>query len=327
MPQELLNQLEKFSAICHAIHTDPVACDLKVSFFCVAAAWNYRQGESVKPSPSKFSKLDDVDMEGLIGVLKKIPPLTEVANNEPEMDVVDFLHWLLVQQMQPQVVRVNPSDVRDVLEKFNWDKREIRPTHIFRIAHAAGSAAEMKFREFAEHFPTQWAFHGSRVHNFHSILHFGLAQHLNKRSAFGEGIYLSTDLSVSLTYSPLEPTWTHSQLGQRFSCVALCEYIEHPDHFKCHSTSRKSEIPKNFIVVTNNETIRVRYLLLYAKASPRRQPNRGPIEEWMVQNKATLLIISYAFILLAVNLCSSSNSWWADIRNIAGKFFPNLFNS
>ena len=46
-----------------------------------------------------------------------------------------------------------------------------------------------------------WAFHGSRLDNFHSILNFGLQQHRNKVSLFGEGIYLARDLGVCLAYS------------------------------------------------------------------------------------------------------------------------------
>ena len=47
-------------------------------------------------------------------------------------------------------------------------------------------------------------------------------------SAFGEGNYLSTELSVCLNWSPGGPLWPLSSLAQSASCVALCEVIKHP---------------------------------------------------------------------------------------------------
>lgn len=109
-----------------------------------------------------------------------------------------------------------------------------------------------------------YAFHGSRLENFHSIIHNGLHCHLNKvnagnsvlvlcgtpwshphrlvsglifpppvqNSVFGEGTYLTSDLSMALLYSPHSSGWQESLLGPLLSCVALCEVIDHPD-VKC----------------------------------------------------------------------------------------------
>lgn len=101
-----------------------------------------------------------------------------------------------------------------------------------------------------------YAFHGSRLENFHSIIYNGLHCHLNKvraataiqkshsvafslraacrvqNSVFGEGTYLTSDLSMALLYSPHCSSWQESLLGSLLSCVALCEVIDHPD-VKC----------------------------------------------------------------------------------------------
>lgn len=52
---------------------------------------------------------------------------------------------------------------------------------------------------------------------------------LFQKSLFGKGIYLSSELSVSLPYSPVGYGWGGSILGSDMSCVALCEIINHPD--------------------------------------------------------------------------------------------------
>lgn len=50
-----------------------------------------------------------------------------------------------------------------------------------------------------------------------------------QRSQFGKGIYLSSELGVSLTYSPVGYGWGGSFLGSEMSCIALCELVDHPD--------------------------------------------------------------------------------------------------
>lgn len=51
-------------------------------------------------------------------------------------------------------------------------------------------------------------------------------------SLFGEGTYLTSDLSMAFLYSPHGNGWCDSVLGPVLSCIALCEIIDHPD-VKC----------------------------------------------------------------------------------------------
>lgn len=55
---------------------------------------------------------------------------------------------------------------------------------------------------------------------------------LFQKSLFGEGTYLTSDLSLALLYSPHGLGWQRSALGSILSCVAVCEIIDHPD-VKC----------------------------------------------------------------------------------------------
>lgn len=52
---------------------------------------------------------------------------------------------------------------------------------------------------------------------------------LQQESLFGKGIYLSSELGVSIAFSPVGYGWGGSILGSDMSCVALCEVIDHPD--------------------------------------------------------------------------------------------------
>ena len=53
-----------------------------------------------------------------------------------------------------------------------------------------------------------------------------------QNALFGEGTYLSAELSVCLNYAPTGKAWDKSLLGQKLSCVAVCEIIDDPS-VKC----------------------------------------------------------------------------------------------
>ena len=53
-----------------------------------------------------------------------------------------------------------------------------------------------------------------------------------QNAVFGEGVYLSSELSVCLHYSPFGAGWENSRIGHQISCVALCEIIDDPS-VKC----------------------------------------------------------------------------------------------
>lgn len=129
-----------------------------------------------------------------------------------------------------------------------------KPTHIFEVSTSPNSVAEEKFRSYLNDSPTLFAYHGSKLESFHSILNYGLQQHLCKvnnrfrafyfvfifdreqilyyfqNALYGEGIYLSSELHVSLMFSPTGHGWNRSQCGTRVSMLAICEFVDHPKH-------------------------------------------------------------------------------------------------
>jgi len=54
------------------------------------------------------------------------------------------------------------------------------PNLIFQIVSAKHSTAEEKWKPNANRYPTFYAYHGSRLENFHSIVHYGLQQNMCK---------------------------------------------------------------------------------------------------------------------------------------------------
>lgn len=55
---------------------------------------------------------------------------------------------------------------------------------------------------------------------------------VSQTALFGEGTYLSGELSVSMPYAPTGTGWNRSRIGHMLSCVAVCEIIDDPS-VKC----------------------------------------------------------------------------------------------
>ena len=90
-----------------------------------------------------------------------------------------------------------------------------------------------------------------------------------------------------MMYSNYGQGWRNSAIGDKISCVAVCEILDHPD-VKCtvkskdsnerqnHSRARArnsegGDVPERYYVVTNNQVVRVKYVLVYAeKKTPAR---------------------------------------------------------
>ncbi|KAJ4364859.1 hypothetical protein N0V95_000609 [Ascochyta clinopodiicola] len=110
--------------------------------------------------------------------------------------------------------------------------------------------------------PTLFAWHGSPLHNWHSIIREGL--HFNETHhgrAFGHGVYHSLEISTSLGYSGyggVGITWPNSELKIQQS-LALNEIVNAPQEF----VSRTPHL-----VVSQLDWIQTRYLFVSNASNP-----------------------------------------------------------
>lgn len=108
-----------------------------------------------------------------------------------------------------------------------------------------------------------FAFHGSSPENWYSILRNGLRSmsntgYMSTGAAYGEGIYLATDLSTSMNYArPTGTSWGNGKLKNGFHCIAICEVI--------NGSPRASPRSNNILVVPreNEKNVAIRYLLVF----------------------------------------------------------------
>ncbi|XP_053985328.1 protein mono-ADP-ribosyltransferase PARP16 isoform X1 [Hylaeus volcanicus] len=309
---------KKILLLKHMLEKDLKAADLKWSLF-VAACNTYRYDSCLKPFPPMYIKNEFKDIDSLRRGIELIPPLAVLFKALQEPDVyerygtaIELLHWVLIRLRDPYIKSINKDCYDSILRRAPSDISVVAPNLIFQVANAKQSTSEDKWKKIAQGHTTFYAYHGSRLENFHSIIHYGLQQSMCKKSLFGKGIYLSSELSVSLPYSPVGYGWGGSILGSEMSCIALCELINHVDVKTGDSDNNArnvaadsvgGKVPNKYYVVTNSELIRVRYLLVYSQEvqATRYTDNRGLLA-WFKQHKLLTFVLGYVVLLASVGI-------------------------
>ncbi|XP_044139098.1 protein mono-ADP-ribosyltransferase PARP16 [Bufo gargarizans] len=298
------------------IARDPLAGDLKCSLF-VSALRSYKRDSVLRPFPPFYTSDQYKDFDTLIADTNVLPSLQDFIQNKSKLDqkLLSLLSWVLSEKLF--TIKCLKKEKFEEIQALPGSPSLALPTPDFLFEIQYCEKLNTKFQEIRGEMDVMYALHGSRLENFHSILHNGLHCHLNKTSLFGEGTYLTSDLSLALLYSPHGHGWSRSILGPILSCVAMCEVIDHPD-VKCQvkkkdsseidrkrARARNSEggdVPEKYFVVTNNQLLRVKYLLVYSQEQPQRRC-RQP--SWFSSHRFAILMTLYLFVLLLIGLSGS----------------------
>lgn len=320
----------KRSAVQSAISGDPTAADLRISLV-VAAAKSFKYDSCLQPFPPDYVVNKEKRIDELNRILDSLPALNEIIPSELDDRQLELLHWILCRQYGPSLRTVPKSNFDSVFAKAPCQAPIQRPQFIFEVIHREDANSERRFRENRTDFQTHHAYHGSKLFSFFSILNYGLQQHLNKTSVFGEGIYLSEELHVSQMFAPTGSGWSRSTLGSHLACTAICEYVDNPVYVRWQEDNQpNSNIPEKYVLVKNNEMVQLRYLLVYGNSrnvDPSRQPAsiKSPQKQqqhqrvvvavapnrcvrWIAANKSWLLAGSYVAMLFAIGLMNSRNA-------------------
>ncbi|XP_069137274.1 LOW QUALITY PROTEIN: protein mono-ADP-ribosyltransferase PARP16-like [Argopecten irradians] len=302
------------------ITEDQFATDLVLSFF-VAALKSYKFDSLLKPFPPTFSRDDgEKDMASLEKTVEDMPSLRELTSNgiSPREGCHDLMTWVL-DRGSFSVQTLKSSQFEEIKKQTGDTVSVTNPDFVFEVIPS--EAEEAKFQDTRSHRKTMFAYHGSRLENFHSILHNGLASHMNKTSVFGEGTYLSSELSVSLLYSPTGLGWDKSCLGHKLSCVAVCEIID-DNSVKCQikedgsnenlkrrrasaANSEAGDVPEKYYIVQNNDMLRVKFLLVYVEKTSQTKSLSQSHSSWLYQHRFVVMIALYVLLLALVAVYNS----------------------
>ncbi|KAM5293442.1 protein mono-ADP-ribosyltransferase PARP16 isoform 2-T2 [Ctenodactylus gundi] len=304
-----------WAAAKELVGRDVLAADLRCSLFA-SALQSYKRDSVLRPFPAYYARHDTKDFEALLADARDLPNLKELLQASGDKRAWDLVSWILSSKVLT-VHSAGKAEFKKIQQLAGAPHTPVAvPDFLFEIEYF--DPANAKFYETKGERDLLYAFHGSRLENFHSILHNGLHCHLNKTSLFGEGTYLTSDLSLALIYSPHGHGWQHSLLGPILSCVAVCEVIDHPD-VKCQTKKKDSteidrrrarikhseggDIPPKYFVVTNNQLVRVKYLLVYSQKQPKRASSQL---SWFSSHWFVVTMSLYLLLLFVVSVLNSS---------------------
>ncbi|XP_054693137.1 protein mono-ADP-ribosyltransferase PARP16 [Grus americana] len=306
---------EAASRVREAAGRDPLAADLRCSLFA-AALQSYKRDSALRPFPGRYAGGDAKDFEGLLADTHALPSLKELESvPNTEKRTWDLFSWILSSKVFV-IQSTKKREYEKIQELTGMSGAAVpAPDYLFEIVYC--DQMNTKFAETKGERDLIYAFHGSRLENFHSILHNGLHCHLNRTSLFGEGTYLTSDLSLALLYSPHGLGWQRSVLGSVLSCIAVCEIIDHPD-VKCQVKKKDSEeidrkrarvknseggdVPQKYFVVTNNQLLRVKYLLVYSQKQHRRPSSQS---SWFYTHRFAVMMMLYLLLLILIGASNS----------------------
>jgi poly[ADP-ribose] polymerase 16 len=246
--------------------------DLQLTLFRTAYE-SYKRESVFKPCPTFLIGLDTDQLSNVF----RLPPVAAFSSVLDQFSdlQIQLLNWLLTRD----TFKLSMVPVESALSLVQPQLSVPSPEIAFEVIY--NQARIDRFTELTDNgqYKTFFAYHGTRLDNLHSILNIGFLGHMNKLSLFGSGTYFSLEPSVSLHYSPFTTVWPNSLLGKRLSCLLLCEIIDHPDHVKCAienetinnqerrivSDTQAGAVPEKYVVVTSNELVRVKYILIYSE--------------------------------------------------------------
>ncbi|KAL0901556.1 hypothetical protein ABMA27_006781 [Loxostege sticticalis] len=340
MNQAKLDSLEKKAVHLRLVlEKDFKAADIKWSLF-VAAAFSFRYESCLRPFPPAFMKNGIKDMDELLSVITDVPALDLVLQQLDNLenlanisDIIDLLFYVLVRLKEPTLKTIPLEAHESVLSNAHPNPMNTpRPQYVFQVISSPKSTAEAKWKDLARNHHTFYAYHGSRLENFYTIMNFGLQQHLNKNTLLGNGVYLSTDLNISLPYSHGGFGWGASCIGGHLSCIAMCEVIDAPEGINYQKPVSNEgdgiyddEKTKMFAetgfegqslsqyIVTNCDLVRLRYLLVYAKQpASMRFPttnsngrNVGGLRQWLSRHKLFSILLGYGLMLATIGFANN----------------------
>uniref|UniRef100_A0A8C4FE84 Poly [ADP-ribose] polymerase n=1 Tax=Dicentrarchus labrax TaxID=13489 RepID=A0A8C4FE84_DICLA len=187
-------------------------------------------------------------------------PYSEIKK---QMDKIDPLAYPLLQWIL--------ASNRSHIVKLPWNRqlKFMHTPHQFLLISGPPSK-EARFQTARKLHGSTFAFHGSHIENWHSILRNGLVNASYTKfqlhgAAYGKGIYLSPISSISFGYSGMnkynqinkiqedQPGQTRFLQNRNLNCIALCEVI----------TSKDLQKHGNIWVCPISDHVCTRFLFVY----------------------------------------------------------------
>ncbi|KAI4747080.1 hypothetical protein E4T50_02575 [Aureobasidium sp. EXF-12298] len=227
---------------------------------------------------TNFDDLSDVDKRGTVQrLLALLPSVQKMKTYLSEQSTPDLSRWVdTISPAALSVLRWTLASNRSCIVEVEPERAVHGMSGYMQFRFAMGApdkehrflkAVKETTTRLRSKYPTMYAWHGSMIQNWHSIIREGL--HFNETMngrAFGHGVYHSPHYNTSLSYSamhmnysstPGSHMWPSSDL-QISGAMALNEIVNAPDEFV-------SKTPH--YVISQLDWIQTRYLFVKCGAS------------------------------------------------------------
>ncbi|KAK5951909.1 hypothetical protein OHC33_007202 [Knufia fluminis] len=242
---------------------------------------------------------NDYKAKAIIAMLDTIPPVKEMVQylqthsfgqdsslrqwrDRISPSALNILRWIIASN-RSCIMQVDTVLAPDAVS--NAQSREDRITGMneymqFRFAQGAPDKEQrfidcVKKETEGSQYPTLFAWHGSPLHNWHSIIREGLHHNETHHGrAYGNGVYMSPHANTSTGYSSMygpygrggsASGWQNSEL-KITSALSLNEVVNKPASFVSSSPH---------YVVAENDWIQTRYLLVKTSAQHTKGNRQG----------------------------------------------------
>ena len=140
---------------------------------------------------------------------------------------------------------------------------------------------------------------------------------------FGAGIYLTSAISLSRSFSKMGPTWDKSKVGTSLLCVGVFEIAVHPEYVRSEGTKgspnkssiltpKGNQVPKHYYVVQDNRYIEMKGMLVWSETKKAKE-KKTKFSFWM--------ILIYVIVILAVCL---SQTKWEKVKKKSWRYLHNF---
>jgi poly [ADP-ribose] polymerase 6/8 len=244
------------SSIHYDINNNADVVDILISMMMVTAT-SSRRDIVFDPFPPQYIKGGVKNYDDVVAIMKKIPSVAEMqkyAQSEESLkkylkeEVYEMVKWILTCQ-RPALCKLE--------EKRRIKAMQTEHQYMMMVDKPEKTA---KFNKWRKEFGSFFAFHGSSLENWSSILRNGLinashTKYMTTGAAYGSGIYLAPDSTTSLGYSRQGSAWNKSKFSStNLKCLSIVEVIKHTD---------VQTTPNPYYVIKNEEHVTARFFLFY----------------------------------------------------------------
>ncbi|SCV71838.1 BQ2448_4532 [Microbotryum intermedium] len=195
-------------------------------------------------------------------MLRRVRKLTDLRSHMIHASCWRLLRWIVASNTSYLKAIDDGDELVQQIPKYYRQFRLVVGSPAKEHAFSESVKEAMANNTNAAKYPTLFAWHGSSVKNWHSILREGLhfRETINGR-AFGHGVYFAKDGKISLgTYATAGSyTWKNAEYPIA-KLAALCEIVNLPSSFVSFTP---------YFVVNQVDWIQCRYLVVERTAAPR----------------------------------------------------------